>query len=227
MAGIASLSYRLSPHPRFPQDPATIPPSELRVARHPDHISDVRSALAFLRLEYGVGDEEKPYILCGHSCGATLAFQVLMGLAASENDQVPLPDAVVGIEGMYDMTGLNARFRDEYRGMISGAFGGDEDVWIQVSPACFRGSFRENWGDGVEKKTVVLAWSPDDLWIDMAEIDAMEKALDEDGVNVVAYRGLKGGHDEIWEDGTYVANILIRTIEELDTLSLDTLSQTS
>ncbi|RAH63943.1 arylformamidase [Aspergillus aculeatinus CBS 121060] len=76
LAGFASINYRLSPHPAHPQDRNSTTPTEYRAARHPDHIADVQAALAFLQRKYGFGDR---YILVGHSCGATLAFQSVMG----------------------------------------------------------------------------------------------------------------------------------------------------
>ncbi|OJK00449.1 hypothetical protein ASPACDRAFT_43036 [Aspergillus aculeatus ATCC 16872] len=76
LAGFASINYRLSPHPDHPQDRNSTSPTEYRAARHPDHIADVQAALAFLQRKYGFGDR---YILVGHSCGATLAFQSVMG----------------------------------------------------------------------------------------------------------------------------------------------------
>lgn len=75
IAGWASINYRLSPHPKYPQNPNTTDPYELRDAKHPEHIRDVRSALRLLQKTYGFG---RRYILAGHSCGATLSFQCVM-----------------------------------------------------------------------------------------------------------------------------------------------------
>ncbi|KAK1770513.1 alpha/beta-hydrolase [Phialemonium atrogriseum] len=220
IAGIASLDYRLSAHPSFPQDPSREPPSRLRSARHPDHVRDVHAALALLGREFGLGAgaEGTPYVLFGHSCGATLALQVLMGewVQDREPERVPLPAAVVGFQGMYDLAGLNARFGGAYGELLSGAFGPDEAVWEAVSPARFRGSFRGNWG--ADPGLAVLAYSPQDELIDMAEIDVMEMVLRDDGLDVLAFRDLEGGHDEVWEDGRHLGRVLLRTIEELDRL---------
>lgn len=222
IAGIASLDYRLSAHPSLPQDPSREPPSRLRSARHPDHVCDVRAALALLGREFGLGYGAggTPYVLFGHSCGATLALQVLMGEWGQdrerEPERVPLPAAVVGFQGMYDLAGLNARFGGAYGELLSGAFGPDEAVWEAVSPARFRGSFRGNWG--ADPGLAVLAYSPQDELIDMAEIDVMERVLRDDGLDVLAFRDLEGGHDEVWEDGRHLARVLLRTIEELDRL---------
>ncbi|KAB5545578.1 Alpha/Beta hydrolase protein [Coniochaeta sp. 2T2.1] len=228
IAGFASIDYRLSPHPEFPQDEDTTPPNKLRNAKHPDHLSDVRSALAFLRREYGIGNREvegeTPYVLYGHSCGATLAMQVIMGGAEDEvglegRGEVPPPAGVVGLQGMYDLVGVNARFKGAYRDMIAGAFGDDEEVWKSVSPARFKGKFSQTW-EGSEKGVVVLAHSPEDEWVDMAELDAMEARLkgekDPAPLHVQAKRDLKGDHDEVAQNGGMVAGVLIETVGLLD-----------
>ncbi|KAJ5226957.1 uncharacterized protein N7469_006963 [Penicillium citrinum] len=165
IAGYASISYRLSAHPNHPQDETT-PAEELRSAKHPDHIRDVEAALAFLQNTYAFGDK---YILVGHSCGATLAFQAVMGAVAGHREvrfnggvndtgtgaetvstsPGPLPPrltsqpiAIVGVAGIYDLR----RLRDEhsgisaYREFMEGAFGGDELLWDTVSPAQMIGS---------------------------------------------------------------------------------------
>lgn len=61
-----------------------------RTARHPDHIHDVVVAIRFLQRKYGFGRE---YVLVGHSCGATLAYQVAMGSWNGFNPTSALWDA--------------------------------------------------------------------------------------------------------------------------------------
>lgn len=182
----------------------------------------MRSALAFLRREYkvGNGEEETPYVLYGHSCGATLAWQVVMGFddCGPGGDEVPMPAAVVGFQGMYDLAGLNSRFGGAYRDMIAGAFGYDEEVWKDVSPARFAGKFSETWV-GCEKRVALLAYSPEDEWIDMAEIDAMEARLKQEeqaGIRVQTRRDLTGAHDAVAEDGRTIADVLMESIAALD-----------
>ncbi|KAI1635900.1 hypothetical protein F4809DRAFT_611769 [Biscogniauxia mediterranea] len=79
IAAFASLDYRLSPHPGFPQDPAATPPARYRGARHPDHVDDARAALAFLQARYGSAAN---YVLVGHSAGGCIALQLLAGLCS-------------------------------------------------------------------------------------------------------------------------------------------------
>lgn len=183
----------------------------------------MRSALAFLRKEYRIGNEagETPYVLYGHSCGTTLALQVVMGFdCGPSKDEVPVPTAIVGFQGMYDLVGLNKRFKGAYREMIAGALGDDEEVWKTVSPAWHSRRFSETWSE-VERGLITLAYSPEDEWVDMAEIDAMEDRLKKDGaeaVHVQAKRDLKGGHDAVAESGRTVATVLVETIVGLDNL---------
>lgn len=185
----------------------------------------MRSALAFLRREYNIGngDDETPYVLYGHSCGATLALQVVMGLECGPGrEEVPMPAAVVGLQGMYDLVGLNARFKGAYREMIAGAFGDDEEVWKEVSPARFKGMFTETWDAYTKSRGIVsLAYSRQDEWIDMREIDAMEERLKSEldaGPHVQTRRDLTGGHDAVAEDGRTVATLLMETVAGLDNL---------
>ena len=86
IAGFASISYRLSAHPNHPQDPINTDPKDFQDAKHPGHIDDVEAALAFLQNTYGFGGR---YILVGHSCGATLAFQAVMGAVSGHREEAP------------------------------------------------------------------------------------------------------------------------------------------
>lgn len=214
--GFASIDYRLSPNDAYPQDPVDTPASELRVARHPDHVADVRAALGLLAAEHRLADDG--YILVGHSAGATLALQLLMGHGdegTSQGEQqqqrcpVPLPAAIVGISGIYDLVGINARYGGTYAGFISAAFGrqddGGGDGWRAASPACFEGSFRERWpGDPL----ALLAHSPQDTLVDAAETDAMAAKLMADGVSVSVIKDISGEHDFVWQDGEQVARLV-------------------
>jgi len=186
----------------------------------------VRSALAYLGRELGIGngEGETPYVLWGHSCGATLALQVVMGIevAGPGRGEVPMPAAVVGLQGMYDLVGLNGRFSGAYGEMIAGAFGWDEEIWKRVSPARFEGRFSDTWGAHAKGRGIVmLAYSGEDEWIDMSEIDAMEERLKREadgGLHVMTRRDLTGGHDAVAEDGRAVATVLMETVTGLDNL---------
>lgn len=202
IAGFASISYRLSAHPDHPQKQATTAPEEYRSAQHPDHIRDVEAALAFLQNTYAFGSR---YILVGHSCGATLAFQAVMGAVANHREQSfndgaddsgagaevvstspgPLPPrlaaqptAIVGVAGIYDLRRLLDAHREisAYREFIEGAFGAHEMTWDAVSPAQMVGS-RGVEGGWKSGRLALLAHSKDDGLVDEGQLEAMRDAL--------------------------------------------------
>ncbi|KAI1330140.1 alpha/beta-hydrolase [Xylariaceae sp. FL0255] len=215
IAGFASIDYRLSPHPQFPQDPATTPSYEYRNARHPDHIDDVRSALVLLQKTYGFGNK---YVILGHSAGGALVFQLLASPSTATSPLV-LPRAVVGFAGIYGFAGLNSRVDGSYTELISGAFGPPEN-WAAASPALFDGNYAEIWppSPDQEQNFAMIASSPRDSLVDETEAESMVRQLREkDGFvesgndtkhEVIWLRDVAGDHDEIWEKGEEVARMV-------------------
>lgn len=205
IAGYASLNYRLSPspshstHPSDPSDPA-------RNARHPDHINDVLTALLYLQEQYGF---EHRYLLVGHSCGSTLAFQVAMkrywgsqyeSTYALELNVVP-PLAIVGLEGLYDLPVLvrNHETQPMYRQFVQSAFGSID--WATVSPT--HGNYNESWQDG---RLVVIGYSQDDTLVEPEQGHLQQQALFDSGWKKEGSRSrsvltcdLQGDHDEVWQ----------------------------
>ncbi|KAI1377204.1 alpha/beta-hydrolase [Hypoxylon crocopeplum] len=218
IAAFASIDYRLSPHPDFPQDPGSTPADRLRAARHPDHLHDVWAALAWLQLRYGFGAR---YILAGHSAGGCLAYQVLASapalpsLSTDEQTQrgeedVALPAAVFGIEGIYDMTGLNTRVGNAYTGFLSAAFGDDTEAWDEAAPMTCAARYGARF-----RGLAVLGHSADDELVDMPEADGMAGRLARDGVEFLLRKDLRGKHDEVWRNGTGVAQVILKILEVL------------
>ncbi|KAG5655743.1 hypothetical protein KAF25_008862 [Fusarium avenaceum] len=202
IAGFISIDYRLSPHPDFPEANAN--------AKHPDHLEDVWSALNYLQGKYELSDN---YILIGHSVGATLAFQVLMGDdVLASHPEAPLPTAIIGVSGIYDIGGLNDRFNGQYAGFIQGALGEDKSVWEKASPAKFASSFKDKWANG---KFIMLAWSSEDTLIDEPEIDNMATLLTKQGLKLEVNKDLRGEHDFLWQDGSQIARMVITTLHHL------------
>lgn len=210
--GFASLDYRLSPHPQFPQDPASTPANELRQAQHPEHAQDVLSALRFLDAEYGIGNN---YVLIGHSAGGTLVHQVIMNNDAScaWGPAAPLPAALISISGIHDLRGLADRHGGVYDSFISDAFGSDRLAWDAASPANLPGSYKSLCPS--EPRLFILATSAEDTLIDVDELDNMEAKLIKDGITPIAIRNLRLEHDNIWEDGTQVAELVAKAVAEL------------
>ncbi|KAI0490921.1 alpha/beta-hydrolase [Xylaria cf. heliscus] len=238
IAGFASIDYRLSPHPEFPQDPATTPADQYRGARHPDHLDDVRSALVFLQRTYGFAGN---YVLVGHSAGGVLAFQLLatsplLSPASShaagasvadtwttETEHPVLPAAIVSFEGLYDFTAVDERFGGEYAPFFRSAFGDDPESWDAAAPIKFPGNYAERWTGG---EFVLLGWSIDDTLVDEPEADNMAQRLREvDGFvegegsagekRLLLLKDLRGDHDEIWECGEEVARIVWIALRKL------------
>lgn len=168
------------------------------------------SGLAFLQQRYGFGSK---YVLVGHSAGACLALQLLGGLASIENGlEVVLPEVVVPFEGIYDFSGLNSRKGGTYAGFLSAAFGDDPLRWDAAAPLKVSESFCERWADG---KLALLGWSKDDDLVDEPEVDAMSARLQRDGVRVMVWKDIRGGHDEVWERGDDVAKMVLWALDDV------------
>ncbi|RDA95098.1 hypothetical protein CP533_2074 [Ophiocordyceps camponoti-saundersi (nom. inval.)] len=195
----ASIDYRLSPCAYPNANPCPFP------VQHPDHIMDVRAALQMLAQQQGLRSN---YLLIGHSAGATLSFQLLMGEAALEGQPLidaPLPVAVIGIAGLYDLRGINDRFGGAYSDFLTKAFGTDWRVWDRASPARFPGSFRQRLPP---PGRVLLARSPQDSLVDEPELDNMARKLAADGVTLSVVKTLTGEHNSVWEDGNQIAGLV-------------------
>ncbi|KAJ5151950.1 hypothetical protein N7492_010245 [Penicillium capsulatum] len=244
IAGFASISYRLSPHPNHPQSESGTLPEEYRSAKHPDHIRDVEAALALLQNTFGFGSR---YILAGHSCGATLAFQAVMGTVGNHREQSfqddtdeisssVSPTAIVGVAGIYDLRRLCYKHREisAYREFIEGAFGSDETLWDAVSPAQIFASRGEEggWKSG---RLAVLAHSKDDELVDDGQLEAMRDALkgweESDAFapkaesakhRHVRVLSINGAHDDAWSRGQELARAIQVAFEELGEMGLST-----
>ncbi|RCI11839.1 hypothetical protein L249_7553 [Ophiocordyceps polyrhachis-furcata BCC 54312] len=196
----ASIDYRLSPCAYPGANPCPFP------IQHPDHIMDVRAALQMLSQQHGL--QENSYVLVGHSAGATLSFQLLMGEAALQGQPLiyaPLPIAVIGIAGIYDMSAINDRFRGAYSDFLTMAFGTDLSLWHRASPARFMGSFRHSLPPS---GTVLLARSPQDSLVDEPELDTMARKLEADGVAFSVVKTLRGEHNSVWADGDQITALV-------------------
>lgn len=206
VAAFASVSYRLSAHPSFPQD-ADTPASQLRNATHPDHITDVLSSIEFLQSRFHFGNR---YMLVGHSCGATLALQTIMNkyiIGPRSFPNFKSPEVIVGVAGIYDMRLLcDCHENAAYNDFTVGAFGSDEDAWDWLSPAKFQW-FKESWP---EAKLLALISSKGDELVDEKQIEVMiDKSRDLSGTTKLeVIKDLQERHNDIWEKGTEMAFII-------------------
>jgi acetyl esterase/lipase len=216
IAGFTSINYRLSPHSIKPQDPK----DPARNATHPDHIQDVLSALAQLQLAHNFGER---YILVGHSCGATLAFQVAMDrrreqAAITEEGvrEVPPPIAILAIEAIYDLPALVKYNHKEpyYRTFATSAFGPDEEVWRAISPTS--ADLNTSWQCG---RLIVIAHSHDDELVEWQQVDLILDSLQKQGFHTesktrrMKLLELSGTHDQVWKEGVEVARAIEFTLE--------------
>ncbi|KAI5205411.1 alpha/beta-hydrolase [Aureobasidium subglaciale] len=227
IAGFVTLDYRLSPYPTHPTCPS-LPEDPSRNVQHPVHVDDVCNTLALLMdksrrdvlfdTEKG-GFFEYPdlggmtngrYVLCGHSCGASIAMQATSCLA---NGDLRPPTALLGLEGIYDIPALVATHtHPAYREFVTAAFGQDEKTWVAASPANI--SLR-NW-----QGNVMLVQSEGDELVDMQQTDSMVETLIMGGweSSTSTVKENKGKqvskvvinclHDEVWEKGTELAKAI-------------------
>ncbi|KAF5851539.1 hypothetical protein GGP41_004362 [Bipolaris sorokiniana] len=237
LAGIASLNYRLSPYPAHPTHPST-PSDPDRSAKHPTHVRDVAAALRFLAQNHGM----KRWIGVGHSCGATMLAQLVSGIGAETEAAEPPtgPEALVLLEGIYNIPLLlrnhsppacPEHISDIYRDFVAAAFGteADEKDLLDVSPVS--GKYNtEQWPEG---RLLLICHSYEDELVERAQRDVMCVALDRQGWSIVMevgdeedevraegrrvlnVRDLKGGHDEIWEDGKQIATLVAEVVQRL------------
>lgn len=203
VAGYATLNYRLSKHPEYPQDSETTD-FQLRNASWPQHLDDVMQGLSQLQNTYGFGTN---YILAGHSVGAQLAL--LTALKASKHGIVA-PKVIVGKSGVYDFPLLHQVYPD-YKALTFNAMREGEE--LDTSPALYAAEEYEK--AGVQK--VVLAHSRDDGLVGWDQVERMQEVLRESqaGKGYVTVVELYGAHNNIWEDGKESARAISVALEGL------------
>lgn len=226
IGGLASLNYSLSPHPHHATDPS--PPKDpsrpidpSRTAKHPDHIRDVLTALAFLQDKASFGSN---YVLVGHSCGATLAFQVAMDIKLWElGDKGPKPEkpkAIIGVNGLYDLPRLISEPGEKHKDLIpiyeaftKLAFGGDVKVWHKVSTISVDDWSRQ-WTGGMK---AVFAQSNVDTMVPYRQTrDMMERLRASKGESLaVSEVEIVGDHNDIWDEGHQLAKMIENVVEML------------
>lgn len=227
MLAFASIDYRLSPHPDFPQDVTTTPEYSLRNAKHPDHIQDVETAIAYLQRTYNFGSR---YILSGHSCGATLAFQAAMRpLDPRLESKIAKPMALAGAAGIYDIRAMRDHRNGDhalyqiYQALIEVPFGIDDALWDQASPAKFCGPGLATEGNWKEGQLIVLGHSKNDQLVEMEQLHAMKEALagweyEEDKAGsrkVIALQDFEESHERMWSEGPELAKVIATAADEL------------
>ncbi|KAL5361657.1 hypothetical protein BJX96DRAFT_152519 [Aspergillus floccosus] len=208
IAAFASMSYRLSPYP--------------------EPIHDIQAALAFLQHKFRFGSR---YILVGCNCGATLAFQSVMGRFRSRELECGYasPAAIVGVAGIYDLKMLRNSLNDDpaYQNLIERAFGSDEAVWDDISPAVAEGldGVEGGWDAGYY---ALLANSRTAGPVDLAQRDAMKSGAlarwmraGDSGERRIGTLPLDGDDDEVWGNGAELARAITFALGRLQRIISD------
>jgi len=220
IAAYASLNYGLSPQPgAYTADAA-------RNRAHPQHLRDVVAGLRWLAREYGVGARGAwDFVVMGHSCGATVLFQLAMGVLPREEAGesgfgvgVEKPVALVGLEGIYDLPLLVENHADVpyYAAFVASAFGYDEKLWKRVSPVS--GDVGRIWKD---TKCVVLGMSEEDELVEWEQVEVMLRHVNSSSAigkdQTCKLLKLTGKHDECWSKGVGIIKALKTTLAAIFT----------
>lgn len=168
--------------------------------------------------------------------------QLVSGIGAETEAAEPPtgPEALVLLEGIYNIPLLlrnhsppacPEHISDIYRDFVAAAFGteADEKDLLDVSPVS--GKYNtEQWPEG---RLLLICHSYEDELVERAQRDVMCVALDRQGWSIVMevgdeedevraegrrvlnVRDLKGGHDEIWEDGKQIATLVAEVVQRL------------
>ncbi|KAI9890191.1 MAG: hypothetical protein M1814_004353 [Vezdaea aestivalis] len=203
ISGLASMNYRLSAYSSHPSLPSS-PDDVARNAKHPDHLQDVIAGIKYLQDRFGFEDR---YVLAGHSCGATLALQIIQ----QSSLPFPKPCAAMGVSGIYDLPTFAVGSTYE-RDIVVNAYGEDENLWQQASPVA--GRFDEAWP---EAQAVVIASSADDELIGLHQAASMTATLEkqlEGGPKLISV-ALEGKHDQVWKEGRELSRALDILLEAI------------
>ncbi|MBE7209608.1 MAG: hypothetical protein INR65_01180 [Gluconacetobacter diazotrophicus] len=217
---VASLNYTLSEFPGHPGAPYDAVGDDhadpAREAVHPRHVRDVYAALDFLR---SLGLSDGSYVLSGHSAGACLAFQAAFGAPAlfgiPDLPEPPVPAAVIGLNGLYDLPGLvlglgpsHEKSSQDYRSMLATAFGPDDRVWAAASPARFDpDTMARRLQANRAPRLVLLDQSTRDQLVPVSQRERLEANLSRvPGLRVVIGDRCTGRHAEPWQGGDMIWN---------------------
>lgn len=228
IAAVASLDYTLAQFPTHPvapydatKDGHTDPARE---AVHPRQVADIYAGLRLLKT---IGMTDGSYILSGHSCGASLAFQAALAPPAhydlADTSEPPVAAAVIGINGLYDLPGLVLGLgpsheinSHDYRMMLTNAFGPDDRVWAVASPARFDSTaIAGRVRAGRAPPLVWLAQSPDDQLVPMNQLERFAANLEQVDGLTVEIGECTGKHAEPWQTGTTIRQSILSVTQML------------
>lgn len=166
-------------------------------------------ALEYLEDKHNIA---RRYLLVGHSAGATLAFE----LHSSSSAKVPAPLGVLGVAGIYHFEAfLEAHSQiPAYQEFMDNAFP-NRAFWEKAAPYTNRERGLAVWED---TKAVIIAQSKDDELIEGEQAAFMlERArLTPHTRKKAHFLPATGKHDEIWESGTILADLIAKSLNILD-----------
>lgn len=227
-AGIVSLNYPLSMDPNDPNNPS--PPKDpsqpldaARIAKHPDHILAVITALSHLQNDLGIALD---YIIAGHSAGACMAFQVAVdskrwSIAGNSAPKFKKPSVVVGLNGLYDLTGFihnppksHVHLLDIYKEFTRGAFGDNEQVWKEVCPTSVV-DWSTEWPEG---ELFFVVYSEGDELVPYSQTHIIKSRLKATSKLPVKELRAGGGHNDLLNEGNRLTEIFLEVLTDLSCL---------
>lgn len=202
--GYASINYRLSPHPAYPQDPAQTASYTLNTAQYPDHLTDVLAALTHFQSHHPeVGAN---YMLAGHSVGATLALLALLKL---HDRGLHCPKAVIGLSGIYDFEAIH-RSNPDYKYITGNAMAPDQ--FGTASPAQKPlDTYQHEWRAPI--KNLLIAHSHDDGLVPWAQVERVDQLFRSSTDIHTEVLELHGAHNDIWAKGEELARAIEKAVE--------------
>ncbi|KAI9227550.1 MAG: Alpha/Beta hydrolase protein [Piptocephalis tieghemiana] len=175
-------AYQLSLAPEWPQ--------------HPAHLDDLTKALDYISTHDILSDSPTQLHLMGHSCGATLAAQLVLSNRIPQSSPLQLR-SVVGIEGIYDIPMLVRDFPSYAEHFINNAFGHDMAGWADASPTHLALSSSSSFSS-LSPLTWVLIHSMEDELLNLAQTTAFASAISQafpSHTLIVDSTSLTGEHD--------------------------------
>lgn len=131
-----------------------------------------------------------------------------------QGQPLPKPLCVLGISGIYHFEAFVENHKDipAYQQLMDNAFP-DKSLWERASPYASRLPGLANWEHA---ETIVIAHSSEDELVELSQskINMMERArMTENGKEKVHYQEITGSHDEVWESGHRLADLISKSLK--------------
>lgn len=164
-----------------------------------------------------------------------MAFQVALSqhvpwnptTAADGERKAKPPLAVLGVGGIYDfpliIKTVPEEVRDNFVQPTQGAFGKNESVWLEASPAQYSAeAYARSWGtEGGRRRLAIVAHSREDELVDWEQVRAIRNVFSQrvEGERIkFEVLELEGRHHEVWEKGQELARVIAEAVRRLKIL---------